>query len=499
MNRWHFLTPQNVLLFGNNNLIEGYIDDPAIAQNLMASARKIYVADSGIQFLDFTYPFISAAAVHNIQNENAKQISSLDQAISFLSSVEGQNVPAEENATRFYNSIVAARFADYGHDKTLAEKITGAFLSSELLQYPKDKAALNNAQFTNKLPGVMNFLLDREQINQKSFCQYLRRGTPPEISYKIFWTEVNHKKSISTCSLEFSFEEEFLSKSYDFNEYDYEVKKSSQDDLLEVLETIYGAMRRSEQAARSAAAEHRLSFDKQIQEKFGIIPQINEEPYLEAEIKRFELQLLQTLERLANRMEKLLKGKKYSLLYLEEKKIDPRQDIPPQVEEQVIFETNHMKGRIKQALDRYRQQQLGITHYIWRSQDDSKVRPEHAANDDKLFAWAKPPKGGHPGEAFNCRCYAEPAGDNAGAPTLDIENQFDVAAFGPAIRLILSQMAKRVAKAPKPKLPKKIPKLNDTKTWPKPPAKGKLKEGKPSRAKPRNRGEKSLYDEKGGE
>ncbi|MEM7617632.1 MAG: hypothetical protein AAF195_04550 [Pseudomonadota bacterium] len=43
------------------------------------------------------------------------------------------------------------------------------------------------------------------------------------------------------------------------------------------------------------------------------------------------------------------------------------------------------------------------------------------------------------------------------------------------------------------------PKLNDTRTWPKPPVKGKLKESFPSRSKPRNRGEKSLYDEKGGE
>lgn len=27
----------------------------------------------------------------------------------------------------------------------------------------------------------------------------------------------------------------------------------------------------------------------------------------------------------------------------------------------------------------------GSTRYIWRSQDDKKVRPSHAANDDKIF------------------------------------------------------------------------------------------------------------------
>jgi len=41
--------------------------------------------------------------------------------------------------------------------------------------------------------------------------------------------------------------------------------------------------------------------------------------------------------------------------------------------------------------------------------------------------------------------------------------------------------------------------LADTSTWPRPPVDGPLKEGAPSRSKPAKRGEKSLYDEKGGE
>ena len=41
--------------------------------------------------------------------------------------------------------------------------------------------------------------------------------------------------------------------------------------------------------------------------------------------------------------------------------------------------------------------------------------------------------------------------------------------------------------------------LSDPKTWPKPPTDSPTTEGEPSRAKPKNRGEKSLYDDKGGE
>ena len=48
------------------------------------------------------------------------------------------------------------------------------------------------------------------------------------------------------------------------------------------------------------------------------------------------------------------------------------------------------------------------THYIWRTRGDGKVRPSHAANDGKIFAWDDPPPTGHPGEDYGCRCTAEP-------------------------------------------------------------------------------------------
>jgi len=37
------------------------------------------------------------------------------------------------------------------------------------------------------------------------------------------------------------------------------------------------------------------------------------------------------------------------------------------------------------------------------------VRPDHAANDGQIFSWDISPPTGHPGEDYNCRCYAEPA------------------------------------------------------------------------------------------
>ena len=61
-------------------------------------------------------------------------------------------------------------------------------------------------------------------------------------------------------------------------------------------------------------------------------------------------------------------------------------------------------------INQLRQQDLGIEQYIWRSQDDAKVRDSHAEYDDQVFRWDEPPEAGHPGQAHNCRCYAEPIG-----------------------------------------------------------------------------------------
>ena len=46
-------------------------------------------------------------------------------------------------------------------------------------------------------------------------------------------------------------------------------------------------------------------------------------------------------------------------------------------------------------------------HYIWHSKDDSKTRSSHANRNGKVFSMKKPPEGGHPGQAFGCRCKAE--------------------------------------------------------------------------------------------
>ncbi|WP_170607397.1 phage minor head protein [Ruegeria arenilitoris] len=65
---------------------------------------------------------------------------------------------------------------------------------------------------------------------------------------------------------------------------------------------------------------------------------------------------------------------------------------------------------------RFQQSGLGVAEYIWRSSDDDRVRSLHMQHDDQVFSWDSPPEGDHPGEGFNCRCFAEPVTEGINFP-----------------------------------------------------------------------------------
>lgn len=65
--------------------------------------------------------------------------------------------------------------------------------------------------------------------------------------------------------------------------------------------------------------------------------------------------------------------------------------------------------KLNADLSEYRLKSIGVEEYTWRSVMDSRVRPEHADRNGKVYSWAKGPSGGlHPGKEVRCRCRAEP-------------------------------------------------------------------------------------------
>lgn len=65
-------------------------------------------------------------------------------------------------------------------------------------------------------------------------------------------------------------------------------------------------------------------------------------------------------------------------------------------------------GKLNGQINAARQQELGVTSFVWRTAGDERVRPEHADLDGEEFRYDDPPSEGLPGEPICCRCYAEP-------------------------------------------------------------------------------------------
>jgi SPP1 gp7 family putative phage head morphogenesis protein len=64
-------------------------------------------------------------------------------------------------------------------------------------------------------------------------------------------------------------------------------------------------------------------------------------------------------------------------------------------------------AKMNAAFNEERQTSVGISHYEWQTAGDERVRPTHADNEGKIFAWDDPPEEtGHPGHDVNCRCVA---------------------------------------------------------------------------------------------
>lgn len=84
-------------------------------------------------------------------------------------------------------------------------------------------------------------------------------------------------------------------------------------------------------------------------------------------------------------------------------------------------QTNKMNGNLTQI----RQTSYGIEEYIWRTARDqrvvgnpagfypkgNRVHGNHWEREGHLYRWDEPPEDGHPGNAINCRCFAEPVID----------------------------------------------------------------------------------------
>lgn len=88
--------------------------------------------------------------------------------------------------------------------------------------------------------------------------------------------------------------------------------------------------------------------------------------------------------------------------------VDPRYDKDDDPRGQIDVESeNSLNPRLNDILADDMQKNPE-DYYIWRTKKDDRVRGKHAEREGEIFNWHVPPEGGHPGEDYNCRCWAEP-------------------------------------------------------------------------------------------
>jgi SPP1 gp7 family putative phage head morphogenesis protein len=63
-------------------------------------------------------------------------------------------------------------------------------------------------------------------------------------------------------------------------------------------------------------------------------------------------------------------------------------------------------AKLNSEMNEYRQREIGVERYKWKTTLDGRERPHHHARNNKVYAWDEPPSGGHPGREVNCRCRA---------------------------------------------------------------------------------------------
>ena len=135
------------------------------------------------------------------------------------------------------------------------------------------------------------------------------------------------------------------------------------------------------------------------------------EPYLEPQIKAFQRNNVALITRLSEDQA----GKIEEVLYrnlsagnatniIKKELLKTFQTTEKRAKLIARDQTNKFNG----DLSRLRQEEVGISQYIWSTSKDERVRPTHRENENKKFNWGKRPSTGHPGQDINCRCTAQP-------------------------------------------------------------------------------------------
>jgi SPP1 gp7 family putative phage head morphogenesis protein len=129
-----------------------------------------------------------------------------------------------------------------------------------------------------------------------------------------------------------------------------------------------------------------------------------------AQQQRIERELFDRLERKARAA--LQQGQARKVLELAEEQAE-------QADGRLRLLARHELGNLVSTVTQQTSQALGIRRYRWLSEEDERVRELHRKLDGTIRSWDDPhPTEGHPGQAWGCRCVAQPVVEETTTPVL---------------------------------------------------------------------------------
>lgn len=153
------------------------------------------------------------------------------------------------------------------------------------------------------------------------------------------------------------------------------------------------------------------------------------ESWLEAQLKLFEAQNIALIKSIPTQLHEKLRYRFVEAV----RKGERWENIADEIEKLLAIPKKRARliardqiGKLNGQLTQLRQQQVGVTHYIWRTMLDERVRDSHQDREGQIFAWNDPPEDGHPQQPILCRCYAEPVLPEFDEVVEAVQQPFDV-------------------------------------------------------------------------
>lgn len=195
------------------------------------------------------------------------------------------------------------------------------------------------------------------------------------------------------------------------------------DSIIETIQNEFGD-RYSEDEIRFLASDHanklsnhhRDRLTKIISNAVGVNV-FTTEPYLQTHLKSFVQENVDLIESIPpeqlSRVRRIVKDGVNSGQTVKDTEAEIRKEwgetLKDKPKNRAEFIARDQNGKLFGQLNQLRQTELGVQRYIWRDVDDARVRPNHASKDGQPFSWDRPPSDtGHPGQDYQCRCWAEP-------------------------------------------------------------------------------------------